>query len=126
MNFFSYYIEQTTGAAGSVQPDKPAFNIQHSESENGFGKAKVQWRPNYGGTPGSHFYVKYRKNGEPNFEKTEPQINDDTIVVGSLEPNQEYEFRVVSVDGEYEVESEPQKFDASGGGKIDKFFNSFI
>jgi hypothetical protein len=78
----------------------------------------VQWKPNYAGTPGSHFFVIYRKEGEPNWEKTDAQINDDTIVVGSLEPDEKYEFRVVSVDGTYETESASQTFDASGGGEL--------
>jgi neuronal cell adhesion molecule len=116
--FFSYYIEQTSAAAGSAVPEIPNFAIEKSESENGFGKAKVTWRPNYAGTPGSHFFVQYRKKGEPTFLKTEPQINEDHIIVGSLEPNEEYEFRVVSVDGDFETASAVQQFDASSEGEF--------
>lgn len=99
-------------------PDKPSFFIDRSESENGLGKAKVQWRPNVQGNPGSHFFVKYRKKGEPQWLNSDPQKNDDTTVVGSLEPETEYEFRVVSVDGTHETESDSLYFDASGGGKF--------
>lgn len=119
---FSYYIEQTSATALSAKPDVPNFGIDRAESENGFGKAKVIWRPNYAGTPGSHFYVQYRKKGEPTFLKTEPQINEDHIIVGSLEPNEQYEFRVVSVDGDYDIPSAIQQFDASGGGELKDFF----
>jgi neuronal cell adhesion molecule len=62
--------------------------------------------------------VQYRKKGEPTFLKTEPQINEDHIIVGSLEPNEEYEFRVVSVDGDYETASAVQQFDASSEGEF--------
>ena len=117
--FFSYYIEQTTGASGSVIPDVPLFNIDRAYSENGgYGKANVTWKPNYSGTPGSHFFVQHRKKGESQYLNSEPQINDDTIVVGSLEPDEEYEFRVVSVDGELETASASQLFIPSGGGEI--------
>ena len=117
--FFSYYVEQTTGASGSVIPDIPYFSIDRADSENGgYGKAKVTWKPNFTGTPGSHFFVQHRKKGESQYLNSEPQINDDTIVVGSLEPNEEYEFRVVSVDGDLETASTSQFFDASGGGEI--------
>ena len=70
-----------------------------------------------GGVPGSHFYVEYRKVGMPSYEKSEPQTNFDNTEVGGLEPNTEYEFRVVSVDGSYETPSLPARFDTSGGGE---------
>lgn len=44
------------------------------------------------------------------------QISDDTIEVGGLEPDEEYEFRVVSVDGNHETASAVQRFDTTGGG----------
>lgn len=114
--FFSYYIEQTTAAAGSAVPDVPYFNIERGNSENGYGKAKLVWQPNYSGVPGSHFYVQYRKKGKPDFESSKAQISDDTIEVGGLDPDEEYEFRVVSVDGNYETPSAVQRFDTTGGG----------
>lgn len=114
-----YYIEQTTGATGNIIPDVPAFSIDRVPSEGGYGKAKVTWHPNYAGTPGSHFYTQYRKVGEPSWLKTEPQISEDHIEVGSLESDENYEFEVVSVDGNHETRSAPQFFDISGSGKID-------
>lgn len=87
-------------------------------TDNGYGKAKVTWVPNVAGTPGSHFYTEYRKVGKPSWEKTAPQTSLDNIEVGALEPNTEYEFRVVSVDGPYETPSAAQRFDTSAGGEL--------
>lgn len=117
--FSSYYIEQTTAStASAVAPDVPYFKIDPLQSDNGFGKVKVTWEPNTAGTPGSHFYVKYRIKHKPLFESTPPQINEDNIEIGGLEANQEYEFRVVAVDGNFETPSAIQVFDTSGGGKF--------
>jgi neuronal cell adhesion molecule len=114
---FSYYIEQTTGlGGGGVVPDAPFFNIDRVPSENGLGKAKVTWIPNYSGTPGSHFLVEYRKKGMPSFERTNPQINEDNVEISGLEPNEDYEFRVVSVDGVNETPSAIQSFETKDGG----------
>lgn len=104
----------------SAVPDKPSLYIERVQTDNGNGKAKVTWVPNVSGTPGSHFYVEYRKVGKPSYEKTEPQTNLDNIEVGGLDPDTEYEFRVVSVDGTFETPSSPQRFDTSGGGNIRK------
>lgn len=117
---FSYYIEQTTGANGSVVPDVPNFSIESFDPENdGYGKAKITWKPVYDGNPGSHFYVQYRKKGEPKFLISEPETDNDTIIVGSLESHEEYEFQVVSVDGNLHTASASQFFDATGGGESD-------
>lgn len=115
---FSYYIEQTSGSAIAAVPDVPYFGIERVPSESGYGKAKVVWHPIYSGSPGSHFFVQYRKKGEPSFQKTDEQINEDHIEVGGLEPDHEYEFRVVSVDGQHETPSEIKSFDSSGGGNF--------
>lgn len=60
----------------------PYFGIDKANSDNGFGKARVTWRPNYAGKPGSHFYVQYRKVGEPSYLPTDPQISEDHVEVG--------------------------------------------
>lgn len=100
----------------SSKPDTPNLHIEKVTTDNGYGRAKVTWVPNTSGTPGSHFFVEYRKVGKPSFEKTNPQTNLDNIEV-SLDPNQEYEIRVVSVDGTFETPSKLQRFDTSGGGE---------
>jgi neuronal cell adhesion molecule len=117
----SYYIEQTTGsAAGGAIPDRPYFNIDTQPSENGFGKAKVTWIPNFSGTPGSHFYVQYREKGAPSFTVMDAPINEDNVEISGLEPNQEYEFRVVSVDGQHETPSAIKGFDTNDSGRFNE------
>lgn len=71
--------------------------------------------------PGSHFYVKYRVKNQANYLSSEPQINEDNIEIGGLEPNKEYEFRVVAVDGNFETPSAVQIFDTSDTGKFDSY-----
>ena len=117
-HFFSSHVDQTTGASGSIIPGIPNFSIDRADSKNtGYGKAKVTWKPNFAGTPGLHFFVEHREKGESQYLNSEPQFNDDTIIVGSLEPNKEYEFRVVSVDGVFKTPSASQFFIASGEGE---------
>jgi hypothetical protein len=55
--------------------------------------------------PGSHFFVRYRKKGEPSFVNSHPTINEEYAEVGPLETDEAYEFQVVAVDGEYETPS---------------------
>jgi neuronal cell adhesion protein len=115
--FFSYYIEATTGAVGILgpKPDIPSFEHVALPSENGYSKVKINWRPNLAGNPGSHFYVKYREEGESNYEKSEARINEDFAEVGGLDSDKVYEFRVVSVDGDEETESASKLIEGSSG-----------
>ena len=110
--FLSYYIEQTTGlgVGGGGPPDTPFFIIEKVQSESQLGAAKVTWIPNLAGTPGSHFIVEYRKQGEPSYLRTNPQINEDNVEISGLE-TANYEFRVISVDGENETPSVSQLFE---------------
>lgn len=107
---FSFSIEATT-ASGSYVPDIADLEVKLVNSNNGYRKVKVTWKPNYTGTPGSHFYAQYREVGKPNFQSTHPQISDDVIEVDRLDANTKYEFRVVSVDGSYETPSSITYFD---------------
>lgn len=118
-HIFRYYIEQKTAPAGSAIPDKPSFNIekQPNENNNGYDKVKVTWNPNYHGNPGSHFYVQYRKEGESQFQNEKEQISEDSYVIAGLEPNENYEFRVVSVDGEHQMPSNSQIISTSDGSE---------
>lgn len=117
--FSSYYIEQTTAPTGSLYsaPEVPDFEIERASTDNGLGKAKVTWHPNFSGTPGSHFYVQYRRIGEQAFLRTPDQTAEDHVEVGGLDSNKEYEFRVVSVDGNFETPSRSKHFYTSGGGE---------
>lgn len=110
---FSYYIEGTTNAVGAfgadehLSPDKPNFDYEIIPNESLHNKVKITWKPNVSGqNPGSHFYVQYRKKGESSFVNADPVINEEFSEVGGLEPDTDYEFRVVSVDGLKETPSE--------------------
>lgn len=107
LNFFisSVYIEHTT-ADRSTLPDVADFVVNRTRSFSGQDEAKIAWKPNYNGTPGSHFYAHFRIRGEPTFQTTKSEIIKNYIIVSSLEPNKEYEFRVVSVDRGFERPSE--------------------
>lgn len=103
----------------NAPPDKSNFDYERLASDNSYAKVKVTWRPNISaGNPGSHFYVQYRKVGEPSFEKTNPEVNEDFTSVGGLEPNQKYEFQVVAVDGKHEVPSASQIIETPGDGEL--------
>lgn len=82
--------------------------------EGNFVKVRVTWLPNLD-KPGSHFYVRYKKKGETTPSKTPDELNEDYLDVEGLEPDETYEFTVVSVDGSYFTESEMQEYDTSGG-----------
>ena len=45
----------------------------------------------------------FRKVKEPQWIKTEDQLNENSIVVKGLEPGLTYQFRVVAVDGAFQV-----------------------
>ncbi len=83
-------------------------------------KINVTWRPNIetSGNPGSHFYVKLRKEGEPTWLNLDPIFNQEHFEVADIEPDTPYEMRVVAVDGNQETESDIQRIIASDSGKI--------
>lgn len=73
----------------------------------------MKWYPNYD-RPGSHFFVKYRKKGETTYSETDPEMSEDWLIVPDLSPDEQYEFIVVAVDGDYRIESDPQEVDTYG------------
>lgn len=48
---------------------------------------------------------------------TEPVLYENHHTVHGLDPDTNYEFRVVSVDGEFQTESLSQEVDTSGIGE---------
>lgn len=78
----------------------------------------MTWHPDFSGKPGSHFYVKYRKVGETNYNKTDFELYEDYIQISVLDPNVHYEFVVVSVEDNYEAPSIVQTFDTHVYNKI--------
>lgn len=117
INFFSrYYIEQKTGSSESAVPGKPQFDIVKETSENSNEKVKITWRPNVNSNPGSHFFVQYRQQGESNFQEGEHVLNANDSYILALEPNKNFEIRVVSVDGINTTPSESQMYSTTYGG----------
>lgn len=110
----SVYIEQKTGSdTVSVAPEHSTFKIDRVESNNGLKKVKVTWQPRLSPTLGSHFFVQYRIRGQPLYESSKLQMNEDNIEIDGLEPNKEYEFRVIAVDGALKTQSAIKVYDTS-------------
>lgn len=114
--YFSYFIEQKTLSGLSVEPDTPDFTWESLPSENGYANIKVNWMPNLRGKPGSHFFAKYRIKGETTWLQSDNILEDDYVIVRGLEPDQNYEFVVASVDGEFLKESYAKEVSTSGIG----------
>lgn len=103
----------------AVPPDVPQFAWERLPTDNGYANVKIVWLPNLDGKPGSHFFAKYRIKGESEWLKSDPQLQDDYLIVRALEPDSNYEFVVVAVDGDYLTESAPQEVDTYGIGMYD-------
>ena len=50
--------------------------------------------------------MKFRKDTETQFLRTDDELNEDSIVVRGLDPDYTYDFRVVAVDGEHQTPSD--------------------
>lgn len=59
----------------------------------------------------------FRIKNEPQYLSTQPELDDDTLIVRGLTPSEMYEFKVVAVDGDYLTESNVQEVDTYGVGK---------
>jgi len=101
-----YYTECDTNPQALVPPSRPKFKFAVMNPEGGLARIKVTWQPQIEGNPGSHFYVQYRKTHETQFLSSEEELNGDSIVIRGLDPDVEYDFRVVAVDGKLETPSE--------------------
>lgn len=80
------------------------------QSENGHAVVRINWLPALeAGKSGSHFFVKYRKKDTTTWVSTDNVLEEDHVEVRPLEPEQTYEFVVLSVDGEHMTESKVQE-----------------
>lgn len=115
-------------AGGSTPPDPPNFAWEPLPSENGYANIKVYWHPNVGGNSGSHFFAKYRIKGQTTWLKTDEVLDSDHVIVRALQPDQTYEFFVVSVDGGFIAESSVQEVSTAGIGNflIDLYANTLF
>ncbi|XP_059480515.1 neuroglian isoform X2 [Neocloeon triangulifer] len=113
-----FFVEANTLPAIAKLPDTPQFRWKNEASDNGLSNIRVVWLPNVEGHPGSHFTVKYRIRGEPMFEETDPQLEEDYIIVRGLKPGETYEMQVVAVDGDHISESKIQEVETYSDGPI--------
>lgn len=113
---FSYFIEQKTLSGDASAPDRPDFVWEQLPSDNGYVPIRVNWMPNVNGRPGSHFFVKYRIKGETTWLDTDYEFNNDYVIIPGLQPDTDYEFAVISVDGEHMTESLTQDVQTVGIG----------
>lgn len=100
----------------------PSFEHSVATGDNGYAKAKINWRPNVAGHPGSHFYTQYRKEGQPSWERSDEKINEDFDEITALEAGARYEIRVVSVDGNQETPSNSKFIETSDPGMSKKSY----
>merc|ERR1711884_519830 len=101
-----YYTECDTNRQAVIPPSRPKFKYIVMTPESGYARIKVTWQPQIEGNPGSHFYVQYKKRSDTQFLSSEEELNLDSIVIGGLDPEYTYDFRVVAVDGVHETPSE--------------------
>ena len=101
-----YYTECDTNRQAVIPPSRPKFKYVVMNPESGYARIKVTWQPQIEGNPGSHFYVQYKKRSDTQFLSSEEELNLDSIVIGGLDPEYTYDFRVVAVDGIHETPSE--------------------
>ena len=102
-----YYTECDTNFEATQAPSKPKFKYTVMNPDMGKARIKVTWQPHIEANPGSHFYVQYKKTEESLYFSTKEELNEDSIVVNNLEPDYNYHFRVVAVDGVFETPSDP-------------------
>ncbi|XP_044753747.1 neuroglian-like [Coccinella septempunctata] len=66
---------------------------------------RITWIPDIGKNPGSHFYVKYKMKGAPDYFVTDHEFRNDFMLLKHFDACQSYDIIVVSVDDEFETES---------------------
>ena len=118
-----YYIEENTiGNESSTIPDEPDFDYRIEEKDGT--AVRVIWVPPLrSGKPGSSFYVQYRKEGEATYKSTPKEVDKEYIYLEGLDPNYNYEVRVVSVDGEHQTASRVKPISLSD--EVPLGFNSY-
>ncbi|KAL1110491.1 hypothetical protein AAG570_008019, partial [Ranatra chinensis] len=85
-----YFIELKTKGTVSAPPDVPKFK-----------------------------WYRLPLKDETMYQKTSERLDEDFIIVRGLQPSETYEFKVVSVDGGYMTESEPEYIETYNGPMIE-------
>merc|ERR1711884_757879 len=83
-----YYTECDTNPQSDIPPSRPKFKTTYVPNpENGMPRIKVTWKPQVEGNPGSHFFVQYKKEEETLFLSSDEELNEDSIVIRGLDPD---------------------------------------
>lgn len=123
----SFFIDRKTGSGSVAVPDRPDFTWELNPTENGLTEVRVKWLPNFTyNKPGSHFYARYRIKGTTRWIETDAVIDDDFVYIRGLQPDDTYEFSVVSVDGDKLSESEAQEVTIPENGNVTNKKNVFV
>lgn len=109
----SYIDRRTLKSEESVAPTTPGLSIKCISSDSEYAKAKITWHPDFAGKPGTKFYVTYHKVGETSSLRTDTEWHTDYILLNELEPNQQFDFTIVAVNGDYETSSHLQRYISS-------------
>lgn len=100
------YVFKNTLPRDTFQPSVPNFTWKQMPSFDGLANLRTEWQPSVeDGRPGSYFYTKYRPVGSAEWEQTKNELYEVYQIVRELNPHINYEFQVVSVDGEFKKES---------------------
>lgn len=80
-----YTIEEKTKSGIPLEPERPNFKVATVPStEASLVNVRVTWLPSFEGRSGSHFFVQYRIKDEPSYKSTDPELNEDYIVIRGL------------------------------------------
>ncbi|XP_022162397.1 neuroglian-like isoform X2 [Myzus persicae] len=110
-----FFIEQKTKSPLPIDTelDKPEFNYVHKAYNKFFDTVRIIWKPSLNRSPGSHFFVKYKLEGDYLYEETKHELDKNFIDVKGLKRGKLYEFIVVVVDGFTIKESDIVEIEAS-------------
>ncbi|XP_062139817.1 neuroglian isoform X1 [Drosophila sulfurigaster albostrigata] len=108
-----HYIEKSTLKDDFAPPSPPTFNWEQIPSPDGSPNYRINWVPNIDGRSGSHFFTKYRVQGESKWLEVQEETVKDYQELSTLEPDTVYEVRVTSVDGHYQTDSPVKIIDTS-------------
>lgn len=103
----------------SKVPDQPSLECESMPNDET--AIRINWLPKLDGKSGTNFFVKYRIKGNAEWSSTGQILDDDFAIVENLTPNESYEFKVVSVDGDYATESDVQDGPPIKYGKLGMF-----
>lgn len=100
-----------------MAPDAPTFSYDSQPTDNGLANLRLNWLPDRNGRSGSHFFAKYREQGQSQWLSTDHETHEDFLYIRGMDPDRTYEVRVISVDGAHMTESHSQMVYVSRNGE---------